>query len=180
MAEKPEAHRIQYNALFMSHIFWLPDEISEEFQRSQKGFCQPIFKEHNQCNPNIRRHRKYKMTAAKPEVVISHVLQQIDTRFERLNLGFLGRPTRRTHRRHSPTSTDTVKARWRPPTGSSNILRSTTDRHVVRKAIPRFSESPDLIDSSSTPADIDRHRKRKMATVKSEAVIYHVLQQIHT
>ena len=33
MAEKPEAHRIQYNALFMSHISWLPDEISEKFKR---------------------------------------------------------------------------------------------------------------------------------------------------
>ena len=74
MAEKPEAHRIQYNALLMSHISWLPNEISEKFQRSQNGFCQSIFKEHNQCNPDIRQHRKYKMTAAKPEVVISHVL----------------------------------------------------------------------------------------------------------
>ena len=115
MAEKPEAHRIQYNALLMSHISWLPNEISEKFQRSQNGFCQPIFKEHNQCNPDIRQHRKYKMTAAKSEVVISHVLPKIDTRFQRIYPGFRGFPTRWTHYRHPLTSTDTQNAKWRPP-----------------------------------------------------------------
>ena len=61
---------------------------------------------------DIDQYRKRNMATAKPEVVLSNVLQQIDTWFERLNLGFLGRPTRRTHRRHPPT--DTVNARCRP------------------------------------------------------------------
>ena len=74
MAEKPEAHRIQYNALIMLHVSWPPDEMSEKFQRLQKGFCQPICKEHNQLDPDIGRHRKYKMTAAKPEVVITQTM----------------------------------------------------------------------------------------------------------
>ena len=43
---------------------------------------------------DVGRCRKRKMTTAKPEVVISDVLQQTDTRFERLYLGFRGRPTR--------------------------------------------------------------------------------------
>ena len=64
---------------------------------------------------DVGRYRKRKMATAKPEVVISHVLQQIDTRFERLYLGFRGRPTRRSHRRHPSTLSDTRNARWRPP-----------------------------------------------------------------
>ena len=43
-----------------------------------------------------------------------------------------------------------------------------------------FYESPHTTDSSSTPADVDRHRKRKMATTKPEIVISDVLQQIDT
>ena len=66
---------------------------------------------------DVGRCRKRKMTTAKPEVVISHVLQQIDTRFERLYLGFRGRPTRWSHRRHPSTLSDTRNARWRPPNG---------------------------------------------------------------
>ena len=113
MAEKPEAHRIQYNALCMSHISWPPDDMTEKFERLQKGLCQSIYKEHNRWVPDIGRHRKYKMTAAKPKVVISHVLQQIDTRFQRLYPGFQGCPTRRTYCRHPLTSIDT---RWRRST----------------------------------------------------------------
>ena len=64
---------------------------------------------------DVGRCRKRKMTTAKPEVVISDVLQQTDTRFERLYLGFRGRPTRQSHRRHPSTLTDTQNARWRPP-----------------------------------------------------------------
>ena len=52
---------------------------------------------------DVGRYRKRKMATAKPEVVISHVLQQIDTRFQRLYPGFRGRPTRRSHRRHPST-----------------------------------------------------------------------------
>ena len=63
----------------------------------------------------IRRYRKRKMATAKPEVVISHVLQQIDTWFERLYPGFPSHPTGWTHHQHPPTSTDTGNARWRPP-----------------------------------------------------------------
>ena len=94
IAGKPEAHRIQYNALLTSHISWPPDEMSEKSQRLQKGFCQPICKEHNQLHLNIGRHRKYKMTAAKPEVIISDDLKQIDTRFQWLYPGFWCRLTR--------------------------------------------------------------------------------------
>ena len=74
MAEKPEVYGTQYNALIMLLISWPPHEMSEKFQRLQKGFCQPICKEHNQLDPDIGRHRKYKMTAAKPEVVITQTM----------------------------------------------------------------------------------------------------------
>ena len=59
--------------------------------------------------------QKSNMAAAKPEVLISHVLQQIDTRFQRLYSGFRGRPTRRTNCRYPPMLTDTGNARWRSP-----------------------------------------------------------------
>ena len=94
MAEKPEAHRIQYNGLLMSHISWPPEEMSEKLQLLQKGFCQIICKEHNQLDTDIGRHGRYKMTAAKPEVVISRDRKQTDTRFKRLYPGFWCRLTR--------------------------------------------------------------------------------------
>ena len=115
MAEKPEAHRIQYNGLLMSHISWPPEEMSEKLQLLQKGFCQIICKEHNQLDTDIGRHRRYKMTAVKPEVVISQVLQQMDTRFQRLYPGFRGCPTRLTQCRHPLTSTDTWMSISRQP-----------------------------------------------------------------
>ena len=65
-------------------------------------------------------------------------------------------------------------------TGSSNISRSTTDRHAVPTAIPRFSGLPDTMISLPTPSDVDRHPKCKMAVAKPEVVICHVLQQIYT
>ena len=39
---------------------------------------------------DINRHRNFKMSAAKVEVVITFVLLQIDTKFQRLHLGFRG------------------------------------------------------------------------------------------
>jgi hypothetical protein len=115
MAEKPEARRIQYNTLRMSHISGPPDEMSETFQRLHRSFFQPICEEHNRWDPDIGRLPKYKMTAAKPEVVISHVLPQIDTRLQLICPGFRDYPARRSHRWHPPTSIDTQNARWRPP-----------------------------------------------------------------
>ena len=56
-------------------------------------------------------------------------------------------------------------------TGSSYISRSTTDGHAVPTAIPRFSGSPGSMDSSSTPADVDRHPKCNMVTAKPEVAI---------
>ena len=51
---------------------------------------------------------------------------------------------------------------------------------MVRKAKSRFSGSSHSSDSSPTPADVDRHRKRKMATTKPEVVICYVLRQTDT
>ena len=65
-------------------------------------------------------------------------------------------------------------------TGSSYISRSTTDSHAVLTAIPRFSGLPDTMISLPTPAVVDRHPKRKMATAKPEVVISHVLRKIDT
>jgi hypothetical protein len=109
------AQRNQCNTLLMSHISWSPVEITEKFQRLNSRFCQPICKEQNLWDPDIGRRRKYKMTAVKPEVVISHVLQQINTRFTLLNPGIRGCPTRWSHRRRRSTSADTENARWRQP-----------------------------------------------------------------
>ena len=50
---------------------------------------------------DVGLHWKRKM--AKPEVVLSHVLQQIDMQFERLYPGFQGRSTQWTYRRRRPT-----------------------------------------------------------------------------
>ena len=75
----------------------------------------PDSKDSLSTTPGVDRHPKRKMATAKPEVVLSHVLHQIDTRCERLDTGFRYRPTRRIHRRHPPTSIDSRNARWRPP-----------------------------------------------------------------
>ena len=45
---------------------------------------------------DVHRQPKCQMATAKPEVVLFHSLQQIDTRLQRLYLGFRGRQTRRT------------------------------------------------------------------------------------
>ena len=63
---------------------------------------------------------------------------------------------------------------------SSYISHSTTDRHAVPTAIPRFSGLPDSMVSLPTLADVDRYPKCNMATAKPEVVISHVLQQIDT
>ena len=63
---------------------------------------------------DIDQYRKLNMATAKPEVVISYVLRQIDTWFERLYPGFPSHPTGLTHHQHPPTSTDIGNARWRP------------------------------------------------------------------
>ena len=57
-------------------------------------------------------------------------------------------------------------------TGCTYILRATTDRHAVPVVILRFSGSPDSTDSSPTSANVDRYRKRKMATARPEIVLY--------
>ena len=64
--------------------------------------------------------------------------------------------------------------------GSSYISRSTTDRHAVPTAIPRFSGLPDTIISLPTPSDVDRHPKCKMAAAKPEVVMSPDLKQIDT
>ena len=74
MVEKSEAHRILYNALLMLNISWPPDEMSEKFQFSFIGDFASPYGGHNRWDPDIGRHRKYKMTAAEPEAVISHIL----------------------------------------------------------------------------------------------------------
>ena len=48
----------------------------------------------------IQCRRKYKMAAAKPEVVITAVLITIETSFQRLNLGFRGRTFKWTQPRN--------------------------------------------------------------------------------
>ena len=81
---------------------------------------------------DIDRHRKFKMAAAKPEVVVTPVLQQIETKFQRLHLGFRGRPFQRTWYRHGLLSTNTWTSRWRTSNRrllcviSANISRPTT------------------------------------------------------
>ena len=77
MAEKPEARRIQYNALLMSHISWPPDEMFEKFQRLPMEFCQPICREHNRWDPDIGRHWKYKWRPPTGSSYISAELQLI-------------------------------------------------------------------------------------------------------
>ena len=73
-----------------------------------------------------------------------------------------------------------VPVQWRIVRRKTCLIPADVDRHAVRKAIPGFSGSPDPTDSSPTSADVDRHLKRKMATVKPEVVTYHVLKQIDT
>jgi hypothetical protein len=77
--------------------------------------------------------------------------------------------------RHQPTPEVQNEGRQM---GSGYISRSTTDRHAVSTAIPGFSESPDSMESATTSVDVDRYRKRKMATAKPEVVISHNLQHI--
>ena len=119
---------------------------------------------------DVQRQPKRKMATGKPEVVLFHALQQTDTRFQRLYLGFRGRQTRRTlidnsRRRPTPEMEDGDRQ-----TGSSFISCSTSDRHTVRTARHGFSVSPDSTYSSPTPADVHREPKRKMATAKLEVV----------
>jgi hypothetical protein len=64
--------------------------------------------------------------------------------------------------------------------GSNYVSRSITNTHAVPTIIPRFTGSTDSTDSSSTPADVNRHPKCKMATAKQEIVVSHDLQQMDT
>ena len=107
MADKPEA--IEFNIThYVCRTYLARQTIWLRSSKSiKRRLYQPTYKEHNQWIPEIGRHRKYKMTVAKPEAVISHVVQQMDTRFQRLYPGFWGCPTRWYHCRHPLSSTDT-------------------------------------------------------------------------
>jgi hypothetical protein len=60
--------------------------------------------------------------------------------------------------RHRPTPETQDGGRQ---TGSTCISRSVVDRNKIRNVISMLSMSARPINSSPTPADIDRHRKRK-------------------
>jgi hypothetical protein len=85
-----------------------------------------------------------------------------------------------TSSRHPPASPDIGNKMAADLTGSSRISRSRLDRDTVPTAIPMFSGSPGLVDSTLTSADINRRRKLKMAADKPEVVIYRVLGKIET
>jgi hypothetical protein len=56
-----------------------------------------------------------------------------------------------------------------------SISRCLNDRHEIPTAIPMFSGSPSPLKSTSTFADVDRHRKYKMAAAKPEVLVSHVV-----
>jgi hypothetical protein len=92
---------------------------------------------------DVDRYWKRKMATAKPEVVISHVRQQIDTRFKWLDPGFVvtrldGDIAVIRRRRPTPETQDGDRQ-----TGSSYISRSATHTHAVPKALPTLMVSPD-------------------------------------
>jgi hypothetical protein len=87
---------------------------------------------YNRWDPDIDRNRNYKMTAAEPERVTSHVSQQTDMRFQRQYRGFRGGPTLRTHRRNPPMMTDAGNTRWRWSTGIEQVVSMNVNSQCDR------------------------------------------------
>jgi hypothetical protein len=93
--------------------------------------------------------------------------------------GFRGRPTRRTHHWHPPTSTDTGNRKRKMATTKPEVVKSLVVQQIDMQfqwLYPGFRVTYSM-GSSLKPGNVDRHPKRKMATAKPEVVISHVVQQ---
>ena len=67
----------------------------------------------NNLSRDVDRQPISKMAVAKPEVVLSHVTEDVKTWLQRISLRFRGRSAQITRRRHRATSTDDRFSRWR-------------------------------------------------------------------
>ena len=105
-------------------IYSLVKQIETKLQRLHLGFqCCPFQRTcRRPTMADIDRRRNFKMAAAIPEVIVTFVLYQIETTFQRLHRGFRCRLIQWTCSRHRPTSTDIETARWRPPNRKSLLL----------------------------------------------------------
>jgi hypothetical protein len=101
------------------------------------------------------RHRKRKMAAAGPEVVVSRILYQIASKFQSLYVRFRGRPIRWTHLRY-------VAAWPRLRAARAADRASTSDR---RSVVPHWWSHPGntlcVFDPPQTRPPFHRHYARE-------------------
>ena len=58
---------------------------------------------------------KSKMAASKPEILLSRLVDEIETKSQRLNLHFRGQAIQRKKGEHWKTKPEVENPRWRPP-----------------------------------------------------------------
>jgi len=69
-------------------IYRLVDKIERRFQRKTLYLRCPVTQENNGDNLNQTGSVKSNMAASKPEILISQLLDEIETKFRRLDLHF--------------------------------------------------------------------------------------------
>ena len=80
---------------------------------------------------------KSNMAASKPEIPMSQLPGEIETKFQRLNLHFPNPAIEWDYCKYCPTKPDVVNSIWRPPTGINN--NNNNNNRLLKPMIYRIS-----------------------------------------
>src|SRR5208282_5060985 len=121
-----------------------------------------------------------KMAAAKPEVVISQLLEKISTPYQRQNPIFKVQQPNGTLANSARCNRKSVFKDGGCQTGSSFISASKQDINAVLTANPPFSGSSNPMELLRIVPGVTGSRLLKMAAAKPEVVISQLLEKIST